>query len=105
MRASNTERRSWFREWLLPALITATCIRVWLIPGGDVLPRAQAQIPDSGMQRKQILSAALRTNELLTQIADSLSSGTIQVRVVDADNTSKTGGRLSNRTVRSPRLK
>ena len=89
MKTSNTERRSWVREWILPALIAATCIRVWLIPGGDVLPRAQAQIPDSGLQRKQILSAAQRTNALLTQIVDILGSGTIQVRIVDADNTGK----------------
>ena len=99
MKASNTDRRSWVREWLLPALIAATCIRVWLIPGGGVLPRAQAQIPDSGMQRKQILSAAQRTNELLTQIADILGSGTIQVRLVDADGTGKAGSALSDRSL------
>lgn len=99
MTAPNTERRSLIREWLLPGLIVATCIRVWLIPGGEVLPRAQAQIPDSGMQRKQILSAAQRTNELLTQIADILGSGTIQVRLVDADNTGKAGGAPSDRSL------
>ena len=65
MKASNTERRSLVREWFIPALIAATCIRVWLIPGGEVLPRAQAQIPDSGLQRKQILQliAAERRRE------------------------------------------
>jgi len=92
MQAPTTARRWTVREWILSAVVVATCIRVWSWPDGQLLPHAQAQVPDSGLQRKQILAAAQRTNELLIRIIDILGSETIEVRIVEADKTDKSGG-------------
>lgn len=100
MKQSLEIRRSTWGRWLVSAVLIATCVRVWLIPGDAMLPRAQAQIPDSGLQRKQLVDAAHRTNDLLAQIVDILGSRTIQVRVVDTDNTGTADGVASNQSRR-----
>ncbi len=86
----------------LAALIVMTCLRVWLGPV-TLLESAQAQIPDSGLQRKQILDEARRANELLAEISASLSrmnklltTGTLNVRLAGADK--KTGAATMPRT-------
>ncbi len=67
------------------ALIAATCCKVWL--GSDsVLPVANAQIPDSGNQRRLIIQEIRKTNVLLQQIHDTLANGTIKVHSGGADN-------------------
>lgn len=71
---------------LICGFLAATCARVWLGPG-DVLPRAFAQIPDSGLQRKQTIREIQRTNSLLEQIHHTLKSQTIKVRVEGTDKT------------------
>ncbi|MCK4659100.1 MAG: hypothetical protein KAV82_06215 [Phycisphaerae bacterium] len=73
---------------LIAAILTVTCVRVWLGPG-DVLPRAAAQIPDSGLQRKKMLDEIQRTNRLLEQIHHTLETQTIKVRVESTDKTKK----------------
>ncbi len=65
--------------------VLLTCIRVWVGPVA-VLERAQAQIPDSGMQRKLLLDEARRTNQLLTEIRQLLKTHTFNVRIQGADN-------------------
>lgn len=76
-----------FRFWkpALYALAVLTCLRVWLGPM-QILPRAEAQIPDAGMQRKQLLEEVHRTNELLTEIKQMLTAHTFNVRMAGADN-------------------
>ena len=78
-------------RWLLIAFVLASCVRVWLGPG-DVVAPAQAQIPDSGLQRKQQLDAIGETNNLLRQIQTTLEHGTLNVRVASTDK--KTGRTL-----------
>ncbi len=69
-------------RWLLVAFVLASCVRVWLGPG-EVIPRAQAQIPDSGLQRKKQLDATIETNAILRQIHSTLQRETLSVRVVE----------------------
>ncbi len=66
-------------------LVALTCLRVWLGPF-PLLERAEAQIPDAGLQRKQILDEARRSNELLSDIKRILESQTLHVRLEGADN-------------------
>ena len=67
------------------ALLTA--IRVWTGPVPLIEP-ASAQIPDSGLQRQQLLDETRRTNQLLQEIKQILNSGTLNVRFPGADNPS-----------------
>ena len=90
-------RHKWSRV-LLGLAVLATCIRIWLGPP-TLIDSAQAQIPDSGKQRIQLLEETRRTNRLLTEIKQILEARTLNVRVVGADNKSdaparsgKTGG-------------
>ena len=71
---------------LIGGILAATCARVWL-GTGEVLPRAVAQIPDSGLQRRKMLGEIQRTNQLLEQIHDTLRTQTIKVRVEGTDKT------------------
>lgn len=73
---------------LLLVFVLASCLRVWLGPI-PVLPRAQAQIPDSGKQRFELIGQAQQTNQLLEQILATLRDGTISVRMTDIDKTAK----------------
>jgi hypothetical protein len=74
----------------LAVLVLAICVRVALGPISN-LNQAQAQIPDSGLQRKQLLDEAKRTNQLLTEIKQLLTSHTFNVRVQGADNQERGG--------------
>jgi len=59
-----------------------------LSPG---LPAAQAQVPDSGLQRKQIVDAIERTNEKLDTLNKLLRTQVLKVRVVSTDNDKQAG--------------
>lgn len=50
-----------------------------------ILPHAVAQIPDTALQRQQIVDQLKVTNELLNRIANHLETKTIKVRTVDTD--------------------
>jgi len=78
-------RKRWLRT-LIAGILAATCARVWLGPGAEI-PRAVAQIPDSGLQRKKMVDEIQRTNRLLEQINDTLRTQTIKVRVEGTDKT------------------
>ena len=69
---------------LVAGVLAATCARVWLGPG-EFLPRAVAQIPDSGLQRKKMVDELARINHLLGQIHHTLRTRTIKVRVEGTD--------------------
>jgi len=43
-------------------------------------PSAAAQIPDSGLQRKELLDEVRRTNELLARILERLEKGPLLVK-------------------------
>lgn len=69
-------------------LLTFTCLRVWVGPF-PILSRAEAQIPDAGMQRKLLIEEVQRTNQLLGDIKRLMESGNLNVRVSGADNQSE----------------
>ncbi len=71
---------------LVAGVLAATCARVWLGPG-EVVPRASAQIPDAGLQRRELVEEVRRTNRLLEQVLHTLRTETIQVRLEGTDNT------------------
>ncbi len=75
----------WWRRGLI-VLVLATCIRVWTGPV-SVDQQAVAQIPDSGLQRKQLLDETARTNELLSEILTHLRTQTLKVRIESTDKT------------------
>ena len=77
-----------FLDRLVVFFVILTCLRIWLGPF-PVLERAEAQIPDAGLQRKQLVEAAQRTNELLSDIKRILETQTLHVRLQGADNQGK----------------
>ncbi|HUU85776.1 MAG TPA: hypothetical protein VM243_19950 [Phycisphaerae bacterium] len=81
---------TWLRR-LLVGFVVITCLRVWLGPV-DILPQARGQIPDGGLQRKQMVDAVRETNRQMSQILTVLKSGTLNVRVVSTDKTGAAGG-------------
>lgn len=70
---------------LVVAFVLLTCLRVWTGPL-PMLEKAYGQLPDAGLQRKQILDEAKTTNQLLTEIKETLAKGTLHVRLEGADN-------------------
>jgi len=52
---------------------------------GPIVPEAKAQIPDSGLQRKQLLASQAKTNATLGQILQHLRTRSIKVEVVGTD--------------------
>ena len=74
-------------RWLrvaVGAILAATCVRVWLGPINFV-PQAQAQIPNAGAQRADLVREAERTNQLLTEIVQILKTETLNVQVTGTD--------------------
>lgn len=61
--------------------VLAIVLCQWLATGSGWPPAAVAQIPDTGLQRKQIIDEQRRTNELLEQILDVLQNRTIKVQM------------------------
>ncbi len=75
----------------LVLLLALVAVELWGERGG-VLPAAMAQIPDSGLQRNQLLEEARRTNALLEQILRHLESKPIRVRL----QTDERGGKSAS---------
>lgn len=78
------QERSWLRGLIVFAVL-ATCVRVWVGPI-SFADEARAQIPNSGLQRRMLLTEAVRTNALLMEIRDLLKTHTLNVRIQGADN-------------------
>lgn len=74
-----------FVDRLVVFFVILTCFRIWIGPF-PLLERAEAQIPDAGLQRKQLVDEARRTNELLSDIKRILETQTLHVRLQGADN-------------------
>ena len=84
MTRSEKTRKPSLGRWTLSAFVLLTCLRVWIGPT-PVVQSAYAQIPDSGLQRKQTIEEIKRTNALLSEIRNLLKDGTLNVRVAGAD--------------------
>lgn len=79
---------------ILILFLAATAWKVWFgVP--EILPVARAQIPDSGTQRKVLIEEVRRTNQLLSQLHQTIKTGTLKVRIEGTDNkaaASRSGG-------------
>ena len=89
------------RLWkaLFVGLVVVTCFRVWSGPA-EVVPRAQAQIPNAGAQRLETIQLARETNRLLSEILTTLRKSTLNVRVVgdeDGEGSGVKGGAAHRR--------
>ncbi len=73
-------------ETVCMIFVILTCLRVWM-GSNTTISSAQAQIPDSGMQRKLLLEEVKRSTEILQDIRRILSTQTLKVRIEGADNT------------------
>ena len=80
----------WLRWSLsaIAALLVVIAIELSVLIG-PLAPRAHAQIPDSGLQRRQLLEAQNDTNAKLDRILQHLRTQTIKVKVVGTDKETK----------------
>jgi hypothetical protein len=76
---------------LFVAFVLVSCFRAWVGPA-ELVPRAQAQIPDAGNQRLESIRLARETNRLLAEILSTLQKGTLNVRLASTDNNGGGGG-------------
>jgi hypothetical protein len=80
-----------FTGFLLTSIVgLLAIIAVELWAGLGSAPRALAQIPDTGLQRQQLVDEARKTNALLEKILEHLRSGSVKVKLESAD---KSGGK------------
>jgi hypothetical protein len=71
---------------LLCVVIVLQClILVGVWGGGSILPEAQAQVPDAGAQRIQMIEQLKQVNAKLDKVAAILESGKLQVSVATPD--------------------
>lgn len=78
MHSLTTDRRLNFYLQIAIILLALITVRLWMIPA-DLLPRAQAQLPDSAAQRIQMIHEIEKTNMLLGDIHTALQ-GTLKVK-------------------------
>jgi hypothetical protein len=73
-------------KWLglIVVLQVLTLLSQW--GTGPAATPAQAQIPDAGEQRNQLIDQAKATNEKLDKLLDFLKSGDLQVKLVKPDD-------------------
>lgn len=85
----------WTRRVLcvIAALLAVIAVELWQARP-SMLPRAEAQIPDTGLQRENMVREARQTNALLTQILEHLRSKPIKVEM---DGTDSGGGKTRGR--------
>ncbi len=74
---------------IIAGMLAAIIIELALLisPGPPV---AQAQIPDTGLQRREIIEGIERTNQKLDELKDLLRTQVLKVRVVGTDTDKKT---------------
>ncbi len=80
----------WLR-WLLSGIVfLLAVIAVELATLIPLQPRAMAQIPNSGLQRKQMLEAQDQSITLLDGILQHLRTQTLKVKVIGTDKETRT---------------
>ncbi|MBN2560687.1 MAG: hypothetical protein JXQ75_07145 [Phycisphaerae bacterium] len=77
---------------VITVLLTVIAIELWA-GRPSMLPTAQAQVPDSGLQRNQMIDEAHRTNRLLEEILQHLRAKAIKVEIMDTDKADGSRGR------------
>ena len=69
---------------VIAGLQVLTVAGQWLGQGTSVLPAAQAQIPDAGGQRAEMIDQMKATNARLDKLIGLLESGNVQVKTLPA---------------------
>ncbi len=69
---------------VIAVLLAVITVELWQV-GPSMLPRAEAQIPDTALQRENIVREARQTNALLKQILEHLRSKPIKVEMDGTD--------------------
>ncbi len=68
----------------LTVLLAVIAVELWAARP-PLVREAQAQIPDSGLQRNVLIDEARRTNKLLEEILDHLQNKPVKVKSADTD--------------------
>ena len=87
---STTSDLRWIRRFLA-AIVVLLAVIVFELSAltGPLLPRAMAQIPDSGLQRIQLLDGQRRIHRSVEALLQHLRTQVIKVRVVSTDKDSE----------------
>lgn len=72
---------------VIAVLLAVLMVELWA-QRPDTVPSAQAQIPDTGLQRQQLVEEQRRTNELLSAVLEHLRTKPIKVRVESSEKPS-----------------
>lgn len=83
-------------RFLLASVLALTVMKVWISPA-PLIDAAQAQIPDAGTQRRELVDEVRRTNALLQQLADTIQTQTFKVRVEGLDKVGAERPKVTNR--------
>jgi hypothetical protein len=73
-------------KWLAVVVVLQVMLLLSQWGAGPSARIAQAQIPDAGEQRVQMIDAQKATNDKLDKLLDLLKSGDLQVKVVKPDD-------------------
>jgi hypothetical protein len=71
-------------RWIMLILVLQAMILLGQWVGQPTLPRAEAQIPDAGAQRNQIIDGIKTTNDKLDHLITLFESGEVHVKTVPA---------------------
>jgi|GEM_PF-2445168 len=95
--ARKTERYTQIVLTVIAGLLTVIAIELAFVAEATTLPSAAAQIPDTGLQRKQIVDEQRITNQRLSALEKHLKEGTVKVRIVQDDKAQDTPSRAGKR--------
>lgn len=70
---------------VIAMLLVVIAVELWGTQPSS-LPTAQAQIPDSGRQRMEMIDEARRTNDLLAEILGHLRTKPVKVQMESTDS-------------------
>ncbi len=96
-RPRSTERYTQIVLTVIACLLTVIAVELAFVADATTLPRAMAQIPDTGLQRKQIVDEQRITNQRLSALEKHLKEGTVKVRIVQDDKAQDTPSRAGKR--------
>ncbi len=82
--SNNTDRATRLFQWAVVILLGLIAAALW-DGRPSLLPQAAAQIPDTALQRKQMIDEQRVTNELLARILKHLETRPIKTRAMSAD--------------------
>ena len=82
---------------IIAGLLTVIAIELAVVTEATSLPRATAQIPDTGLQRKQMVDEQRITNQRLSALLKHLKEGSVKVRIDQDDKAQDTPPRAPKR--------